>query len=284
METEPKFPPHDPVWEEHIIEALIKADDVVFEKLGGKIVPGLSKRELLERVKKQDTSGAKQILDDLTGNAEIKTGNSKAFEKIFELEKQLLDTLLNDNNDLYTNTPKGSLYELLFRTLEKEYPELGLNIRGDAINSQGIPINDYIAVHTTPYKTDRGFILKTIDDPRVRILMEDMQFFNFCIARSVNYDSGPIGNFFEEGKKLENEGLLPNGSTERIMAAGYLEVIQKLEPRAKNKRGDPYNIHGRLKRAREELQKLNVEPISEEERRNLIEKAIKSIVKEHRGY
>ncbi len=262
MEKEPKLPPHNPELEKHLIDAFIGGDTEFFEDLGGRIVSGKSKEEVLNSLKERNYSLAEKLLSDLNRdfheneNLQSEETSDRINEIINEMRKELLD----DESDFYTNTAKGSVSEVIFRAIEKNFPGLGLEIRDDAVDRDNLPRPEAVAVHTSPHKTDRVLLLETLEAPSINVLKIEL---------------GDPEGIKLTGEAMEENGELPIGTTKKILARYY-----------KTKLDNPgkYTTASEIAEHDGELAKLGVEPITDKEIEELVVVFIDNRLKKERGF
>src|ERR1035437_384449 len=165
----------------------------------------------------------------------------KREDSLSELNKKLLD----NKSDFLTNVEKGDNDEIFFRTLAEEIPDLGLFVDEEA-EANGELLPNYIAIKTTPFKTDRQFIFDLLHHPIITLLENS--------AKSWKDKE-------ELGVSLEKEGLLPKGTTDRLLSKDYKYKIIR---------------HPDLKQIFEEryAKYKNLEPLSDEEIKEFMRKVI----------
>lgn len=197
---------------------------------------------------------AKDILNENHNNQETIENNSNKKLSLEEKAKAMANLdkinyqLLEDESDFLTNTEKGTGAEIFFKTLVEEIPELGLSIE-QATAPDGRPLSNYIAIKTTPFKTDRHFI-DGLDKNQI------ISLFTYPLAKGEK-------NLEESGFELERKGILPKGMTERFLCRLYEESIKKHPDILKNKKGKQF------------IRFQNIEPLSDQEMQDLIRQAIR---------
>lgn len=126
------------------------------------------------------------------------------------------EKLLDDSSDFLTDIEKGGENEIFYQTLVETIPELGLSIE-EAKGFAGEKLPNLFSVKTTPFKTDRVFLLNLEKNPVIKLF------------------TNPIVSFEDKekiGARLEEEGILPHGTTARFLSREYAYAL-KISPESK---------------------------------------------------
>lgn len=178
--------------------------------------------------------------EDFFGDDKI---SSKELEEMKNTLEKLQGELLDESSDFYTNVDKGSVDELFYKTLAEEIPSLNISLDEKAVDIDGLPLKDHVAVKTIPYKTDRVFLSGLEHNPAIHALKHP----KYCSE--------------EEKKELEELGILPKNFVDRALAKEYEFRIKKWP--------DSENFW------REQLARLgNVTSFSDEEIQEIMRKVI----------
>lgn len=199
-------------------------------------------KEILERAAQEKREGKNaEALADLNSLDEEDFLEDDDREYLETLLKELKERMFDEKSNFYTNVERGSLNEVYYRTLVEEAPELGLSINETAETMDGEILKNRIAVEATPYKTDREFIFRLSNNPLIHALK---------YPDLVDKD---------KAEKLEEEGVLPKGIHDRALARRYKDYFERFNN----------------KKWQELMFKLGVEPLSDEEARELMSGVIK---------
>lgn len=150
----------------------------------------------------------------------------------------------------YTNTARGGVSEIYYRTLADEYPQTGVIVKEDAIDRFGAPLTDYVAIYLAPEKraSSAPRVHKLLDHPVARVL-----------GTGITFDDERI----VQGETLEKVGILAPGTTAKSLARSYEEQIKLW--------GDSFLAE----KYRQGLELLNTTPISDAEiKQILVEKVL----------
>lgn len=174
-------------------------------------------KEILARATEDDEKRKKEEalkeFDFVNDNYDDFLEDKKPFkEELQEIEntmERITKELKDEGSDFYTNTDRGSVYELFFRTLAEEVPSLNLFISEEAFDINGHPLKDCVAIKTIPYKTDREFIFD-LDDNDVIHILKHPEFYSK-----------------EDIKELEKSGEISKDFYRRALAKQYEFYIKK---------------------------------------------------------
>ena len=158
---------------------------------------------------------------------------------------------------------KGSSDQKFFEILIDEVPDIGISIvERDAFPSRSI--NPHcVAIKATPYKTDRIFLSKLELSPVIQLLRSPW------FSRNL-------------GKKLEDEGTLAKGTTDRVLARAYQNDINELKALLAD--GPDFKLQKELENSQKLLTELgNVKPFSDEEVETLMRDTIREEYRQELG-
>lgn len=152
---------------------------------------------------------AKNIISNPNKSNEGK--KRELFEKMLKkvLEAQY-EKSRNDESVFLTNTRKGTGYEIFYRTLAEEIPELELSFDEKDIVIGGETYQNLIAIKRIPLKTNLDLINYLKDDPIIDLF---------------TFEERPADEKEQIGLKLEKSGLLQEGTTHRLLSKDYNEKI-----------------------------------------------------------
>lgn len=144
----------------------------------------------------------------------------------------------------------GSVEEVYFKTIEKNYSELGISLRPDAMDEHGDRIKNASSVWATPQK-------RTEVEWAMRLTRHPLMDFLVLIEIS-DLDEQKI-DLLSQGHDYEKHNLIPNGTTERMFARSVKNRISHL------KSMDPNVNSTEIANGEKELERLGVEPLSDQE-------------------
>ncbi|HBV33513.1 TPA: hypothetical protein DEB72_03285 [Patescibacteria group bacterium] len=193
--------------------------------------------------------GMEEVGDDL---AELITDEDD-IEELKKLRAEAQEKLADETSPFLTNVDKGSSDEIFFRVFIVEVPDSGVSINPQAKQRDGVPRPDLAAIETTPFKTDRAFIVDLLDDPLVKVL------------RSPDMPSS-----LRMQKELEQQGVFSTDTYKSVLRRQYDHFM---------KTGDKVFWQKTI-----ELEGLsNVEPISDAEVEELVRPVIREAYKNKLG-
>ncbi len=166
---------------------------------------------------------------------------------IKRIEKELKD----ESSDFYTNTEKGSVSELFFKTLAEEIPSLDISIDENAVDMNGVLLSNYVAVRTVPYKTDREFIWDLYHNETIHTLV------------SPEYSSQ------EDIKELEKSGVIPKDFHHRALVKQYEFYAKKWPDSADFWKGEIAELGDVIPFSNEEIQEIMRKIILDEFKKRL---------------
>jgi len=225
-----------------------------------------TKKDLIKSLKKKNYDGIitfltdtidKEILD-VCPNIKIIANFSVGFnnldiEELKKLRAEAQEKLADETSPFLTNVDKGSSDEIFFRVFMVEVPDSGVSINPQAKQRDGVPRPDLAAIETTPFKTDRAFIVDLLDDPLVKVL------------RSPDMPSS-----LRMQKELEQQGVFSTDTYKSVLRRQYDHFM---------KTGDKVFWQKTI-----ELEGLsNVEPISDAEVEELVRPVIREAYKNKLG-
>jgi hypothetical protein len=186
-------------------------------------------------------------------------------EKTEKMLEELNERLLDESSSFYTNVDKGSVSELFYRTVMEEVPDSGISINETVrMPKTGETLDKCVAVETVPYKTDRTFLFELGENPVIQVL----KFPEF--SRDL-------------GKQLEEQGLLPPGTTDKGLARYYrfnyqgcLEIAGRYEDKENIWKENAAYWKGLM-------DKLGAEPISNDEAKELMRTVIREVYRKKLG-
>ena len=153
---------------------------------------------------------------------------------------------------------EGSIEEIFFRTLEKNYPELGISVQPQATDAHGNRIRGAASVQIESEKTTEVYQHQahiSRENQVMRVLA--MRNRNKKEAESIGY-------------QLENQGALPSGTTKRVTARLIRAEIDSL------KSEDAHWWANEITRLELLIKSSGVEPFSNDELESLmLERVIK---------
>jgi len=168
-------------------------------------------------------------------------------KKILQVLENQYEESRNDTSVILNNVRRGTVSEIFYRTLIKEIPELGILIKDDAKDINGTELPNHITIKKTSFEIDERFINSLIDNPVIKLF---------------TFEEQPADKKEEIGDKLERSGLLPIGTTYRLLSRDYKKQMDT-HPQFKNIFEERYSKF------------KNEEPLSDEEILEIMRKVIK---------
>lgn len=154
--------------------------------------------------------------------------------------------------------PKGTPNAIFFRTLVEDYPQLGLEIDEDVDEYKGKTGDAHLfVVSDLPSSSrERKAVESMVNEPTLAFMTSNL------LARPQE---------MKLGSKLEKQGRIPKGTTERLLAYWYKTAAQFMEEEEV----------GSADKYKEALNKMDVAPLSEEEVRDLLKSVIEEELPKH---
>ncbi len=135
--------------------------------------------------------------------------SKEELEEIENTVKKIEKELKDESSDFYTNTDRGSVDELFYRTLAEEVPSLNLSISEEAFDMDDHLLKNCVAVKTVPYKTDREFVFDLADNDII-----------YALRNPEFYPEKKV-------KELEKSGKVPKDFYRRAVARQYEYYAKK---------------------------------------------------------
>ena len=189
----------------------------------------------------------------------------EARDALLEMQEEAMRIQMDESNPRWDHIEFGSQKSLLYEVIAEKFPQFHISITSDPLNNESGASRIYAHVNVTPYKTDRVLLQKIAGDPAIMSLL----------AKDGQTEK------FEHGIALEKEGVFPAGTMTGVLARYYTHEIDGLGKRAieDDIAGVEINIPRKIQgEYREKLEKLNVEPISDQALKELFEQAIDRII------